>query len=185
MCEPKLANGVSLPMTPSTVATCSTTVGERICISTVCDPKNNQCGFALGEGPCTSTAECDTGTCNPKTMTCALPQGDAGTDTGKDAGKDAGSGCHADTDCKTGNYCAGNGACTPTQPTGQTCTLSAECQSNDCFGGVCSTVVSSGSGLFCAMREPGSSHGSGSGGVLGLLLALAGVGYRRRRTRST
>ncbi len=207
VCVAKLANGTSLPSTPSNVATCSVTVGQRVCISGVCDTTTNQCGDALGHGPCTSSAQCITGICDPLTQLCTLP--DAGVDggvksdasvkgdasTGKDAGtkkdgglqKDATTSvdgavvCHKDTDCSTDDYCGSSGVCTPKLPTGATCERESECQSGDCASGVCSTVVSSGNGLFCAVRESGSQGGGRDGGVFGLMLALAGVGRRRAR----
>ncbi len=199
--------GPPSPSSPSNVATCSVTVGQRVCISGVCDTTTNQCGDALGHGPCTSSAQCITGICDPLTQLCTLP--DAGVDggvksdasvkgdasTGKDAGtkkdgglqKDATTSvdgavvCHKDTDCSTDDYCGSSGVCTPKLPTGATCERESECQSGDCASGVCSTVVSSGNGLFCAVRESGSQGGGRDGGVFGLMLALAGVGRRRAR----
>ena len=174
MCEPKLANGVSLPSTPASVATCTATVGQRVCLSTVCDTKSNQCGYGLGDGPCTTTAECTKGACNSQTMLCALAS---------DAGADGGAACHVDTDCSTGNFCGSTATCTPTLPTSSTCTRAAQCQSAECSGGVCSVVVSSGGA--CSVRGPGSEHDDANGGLLGLLFAVGFVGYGRRRRSVT
>jgi hypothetical protein len=44
LCTAKIANGKPLPTTPSSVATCTAAVGKRVCISGVCDPKDNDCG---------------------------------------------------------------------------------------------------------------------------------------------
>ena len=179
MCTAKEANGTLLPSTPATVATCSTTVGQRVCLSTVCDTKTNKCGFATGDGPCTDNAECVDGMCDDTTETCGAM--DAGTDAGTDAGAVQ---CHVDSDCRTDHFCSSSSVCTPTLPTGGTCDRAAECQSNDCIAGVCSVVVSSGSGLLCAVREPGSTGTTGAG-IFGLVFALAGAGLRRRRTQAS
>jgi uncharacterized repeat protein (TIGR01451 family) len=186
-CEAKLTNGTKLPTTPTTVATCTTAVGARVCLSTVCDSKDNTCGFEVGDGPCTSTAECDKGTCQASTKTCQLiaPPVDAGvdsgTDSGSDAGHDAGEGCKKDDDCTSGNYCTSAHACAPTLPEGATCTLSSQCQSDLCNAGICSVVISSGNGVACSVQEPGRSGESSGAGVFGLGLAFAGVAARRRR----
>jgi hypothetical protein len=171
MCEAKEVNGKPLPSTPTTVATCSEAVGKRVCVSTVCDTKTNKCGFATGDGPCASNAECVDGVCDEKAHTCGA------TDSGIDAGPQ----CHDDSDCATDHFCASDGACTPSLPTGATCDRARECQSEDCIAGVCSIVVGSGSGLLCAVREPGGFRGIGTGGLVGLLAGLAGAGLRRRR----
>jgi hypothetical protein len=167
MCEAKLVNGKPLPSAPSSVATCSAAVGKRVCLSAVCDPKTEACGFAVGDGSCTNDAECVDGTCDEKTHTCGE--------------MDAGAGCHKDTDCTQGHFCASDEKCTPTLPKGGTCDRSSECQSNDCIAGICSIIVSSGGGLSCSVHEAGSSRGAGDAGLFGLALALAGAGARRRR----
>jgi hypothetical protein len=175
MCEAKEVNGKPLPSTPTTVATCSESAGKRVCVSTVCDTKTNKCGFATGDGPCASNVECVDGMCDEKTHTCGV----------MDSGVDAGAKCHDDSDCATGRFCASDGACTPSLPTGGTCDRARECQSDDCTAGVCSTVVGSGNGLLCAVREPGGFRGTGTGGLVGLLVGLAGAGRRRRRKGAT
>jgi len=175
MCTAKEVNGTPLPSMPATVATCSTVVGQRVCLSTVCDTKTNECGFATGDGPCTGNAECVDGMCDDKTETCGA----------MDAGSDAGAAqCHADSDCTTAHFCSSSSVCTPTLPTGGACDRAAECQSNDCIAGVCSVVVSSGSGLLCSVREPGGTGSTGAG-IFGLVFALAGAGLRRRRAQAS
>jgi hypothetical protein len=156
MCVPKLANGAPLPSTPSNVATCSASVGASVCASGVCD-KDNACGYAVGDGPCTSGLVCRSTDCDTTTMVCVSP--DAGTDAGADAGADAG-----------------------LLPVGAACTSSAQCADDDCSSGVCGgVVIGSGNGLVCAMRAgKGGSDGDGAFGLVGLLLAAAGVARRRR-----
>jgi MYXO-CTERM domain-containing protein len=167
MCEAKLVNGKPLPSTPSSVATCSAAVGKRVCVSSVCDPKTGACGFAVGDGSCTSNAECVDGMCDETTHTCGE--------------MDAGAKCHKDTDCGKEHFCASDGTCTPTLPTGGTCDRPTQCQSNDCTAEVCSIVVSSGGGLSCSVRQVGGAGDAGDVGLFGLALALAGAGVRRRR----
>jgi uncharacterized repeat protein (TIGR01451 family) len=163
MCVPKLANGTSLPTTPSNVATCTAEVGTRVCISGVCDPKNNQCGLAPGDGVCTSNAQCDNGDCNTAAGTCS------GTSTGADGGaRDGGA-----RDATVGD--GGN------LPEGDPCSNDSQCQSRFCVSNICSIVVTSGSGIFCAVQAPGESGDANGTALIGCALALAGVGARRRR----
>jgi hypothetical protein len=58
------------------------------------------------------------------------------------------------------------------------------CQSDECANGICSTVVSSGSGIFCSVEAPGlGSRGGTDVSLGGLFAAFAGATYRRRRRR--
>src|SRR5262249_27153694 len=54
MCTPKLDNGKPLPMMATEVGKCDETVGMRVCKSGVCDKKDDACGYADGDGPCTA-----------------------------------------------------------------------------------------------------------------------------------
>jgi uncharacterized repeat protein (TIGR01451 family) len=164
MCVPKLANGTMLPSTPSTVSVCTAAVGTRVCLSGVCDPKDNTCGLAAGDGPCQNAGQCRNDTCNPTTMTCSAP------------------GCTSDSDCSAADFCNSSGACTPKLPLGGACTGNDQCQGAYCQGGVCSAIIGSGNGLLCAARESGDS-GSGGAGILGLMLAAAAGLSRRSRRR--
>jgi hypothetical protein len=161
-CVPKLPNGTVLPMTPATVAKCSMAVGMRVCLSGVCDPADNTCGLADGDGPCASNADCRDGSCDPTTRTCTPPPS-----------------CTKDEDCKAGDFCK-MGACLPQLPSGAACTAATQCQSGACEDGVCNDIVGVGSGL-CATQAPGGGGGAGGGAALaGLLLAACGLARRRR-----
>ncbi len=160
-CVPKLANGTPLPAAPASVATCSTAVGLRVCVSTVCDPKDNTCGFATGDGPCAGDPECRNMLCDPVQHTCT--------------------GCATDSDCPADDFCAPDGACTLRLPTGSTCDRSAQCQGDLCLGDVCSAPVGSGNGATCAARGTGSSGSEGAAGVLGLVLAAILLSRRAGR----
>jgi MYXO-CTERM domain-containing protein len=127
----------------------------RVCVSGVCD-KDNLCGYADGDGPCSSDNVCRSDDCDTTSMTCVSP--DAGMGTGG-GGTDAGM---------------------IKLPFGAACTTSEECVTNNCTNGVCSEVVGSGNGIFCSVRaDQGSGEGEGALGVFGLMLAAAGL--RRRR----
>jgi MYXO-CTERM domain-containing protein len=118
-CVAKIANGQPVPTiaghTPTLNGVCTTAVGTDVCVSGVCDPKDNECGYANGDGPCTSTtasvcqsgscsttgkckpvggclvsADCansSTPVCDTATSQCVAGTGDAGTgDAGADSG---------------------------------------------------------------------------------------------------
>ncbi len=78
-CTPKLANGTQIPAvtghSPALAGTCSTVVAAAVCQSGVCDPATNDCGFALGDGPCTGEGQCVSGACafSGSTMVCTAP----------------------------------------------------------------------------------------------------------------
>jgi MYXO-CTERM domain-containing protein len=103
------------------------------------------------------------GTCDPATMTCSSI------------------GCTKDTDCPAADFCKSDGTCTPKLPNGKACDASSQCQSDLCQDKVCNGLVASGNGLICAVTGgAGSSGDDGAFGVLGLMLAAAGLARRRR-----
>jgi Cys-rich repeat protein len=212
VCTPQLANGTGMPTdvdhtNPTLNGTCTTAAATVVCKSGVCDTKDNECGYGDGEGPCTSSngatvcqsgvcasggangglcvacasnSECPSGTkCNSTTnvcVRCATPS--CATTT-----VDAGPACQTDENCPQGDYCTASGACAPTLPEGASCTRATECQSDQCTLGICSIVVSSGSGIFCSVRAPGDSENGGGVGLFACAMALAGARFRRRRYR--
>jgi MYXO-CTERM domain-containing protein len=116
-CTPKLANGTSIPtdaphINPTLDGDCTPAAATLVCQSAVCDTKDNKCGYANGDGPCSSTnagtvcrsgacstngtcepmggcnvdGDCPGETCNTTTHTCqALPDAGTPTDGGADA----------------------------------------------------------------------------------------------------
>ena len=57
-CTPKLANGsrcrpIAAHTNPTLDGTCTPAAGALVCSSGVCDTKDNDCGYANGDGPCT------------------------------------------------------------------------------------------------------------------------------------
>jgi hypothetical protein len=162
MCVPKLPNGTALPSTPSSVAMCTAAVGARVCVSGVCDPKDNTCGLANGDGVCADSEQCRNNSCDSATMTCVMPA------------------CAVDAQCPSGDYCTTAGACAPKLPLGQTCSGNNQCQSGDCQQ-VCTEIIGSGNGLSCAASESRSTGEGGGAALVGLLLAAAGISRRSRR----
>ena len=61
-------------MNPTLDGTCSAAAGMLTCQSGVCDPKDNDCGLADGDGPCANSEQCRNGNCNMDTMKCTAPK---------------------------------------------------------------------------------------------------------------
>src|SRR5262249_28476291 len=122
-CVPKLINGTPVPNimghTPTLDGTCTATVGTAVCLSTVCDTKDNECGLGNGDGPCDATSGatvCRSGVCD-KDGSCGLADGDGPCTTGDGAvvcrsgscnggvcGK-GGAPCAKDADCSSSQFC--------------------------------------------------------------------------------
>ncbi len=136
-CTAKLADGTPLPTMPVSVATCSASVGARVCQSGVCDPASDRCGSAA---------------------------------------------CTKDSDCPSGDYCRSDGTCVTKVSEGGACDGSNQCVDGDCQDEVCQGLIASGNGLFCAAARVGAgSQGEGGAfGLVGLMLAAAGLARRRR-----
>jgi uncharacterized repeat protein (TIGR01451 family) len=101
-CVEKLVNGSAVPSvgghTPALAGSCTTAVGVAVCVSGACDAKDNKCGYANGDGPCTSAnagVVCRAGACSQASV-CRTP-----------------SGCVIDADCDTASqYCdTASGTC--------------------------------------------------------------------------
>jgi hypothetical protein len=89
-CQSRLANGLPIPTDaahdkPTLTGTCTAPAATLVCQSGVCDVKDNECGYANGDGPCTpgdgGAAVCRSGACGAS-GTCE-PAG----------------GCNSDSDC--------------------------------------------------------------------------------------
>ncbi len=165
LCTEKLENGKRLPADPARVSSCSAAVGSAVCQSGVCDPADDTCGIAAGDGPCGNADQCRATRCDADTMKCATA-------------------CSNETDCTTGEYCAPSG-CSLRLPTGGVCSTSNQCLSHDCHDGVCSTVVGSGAGQACATNATGAPGSDWGVGIVGLLLSATILARRRRNTRAS
>lgn len=68
-CAPKLTNGKQVPSVaghaPALAGRCTVGVGAAVCLAGVCDTVDNACGYASGDGPCTTaeSSACRSGTC--------------------------------------------------------------------------------------------------------------------------
>ncbi len=72
-CQAPLPNGAPIPTdtphsNPTLNGTCNAPAATLVCASKVCDAKDNKCGYADGDGPCSAAdaggAVCRSGTCN-------------------------------------------------------------------------------------------------------------------------
>jgi hypothetical protein len=142
-CTPQIANGGAVPTdgahtNPTLNGTCTTQVGTLVCQSGVCDTRDNDCGYANGDGPCTIAnggTVCRSGNCSTN-GTCE-PTG----------------GCNVDADCTTGHWCdetahackakLANGTTIPTDGAHTNPTLNGTCTGAAgglvCISGVCDT----------------------------------------------
>ncbi|MFT3768517.1 MAG: hypothetical protein QM820_23980 [Minicystis sp.] len=142
-CTPKLPNGTAIPTVPghnpALVGICTDGAGPVVCASGVCDKADNQCGYALGDGPCTAAnamTVCRSGACSTN-GTCMPPGG-----------------CNVDLDCAAGNWCnisahacspqIGNGGVMPSDPGHASPVLNTTCSDAAaalvCVSGVCDTA---------------------------------------------
>ncbi len=139
LCAPKLANGAPIPNDPSHAipkldGTCSFEVGKAVCASGACDPVDDKCGLADGDGPCTQAeaAICRSGQCSHN-GTCTVKGG-----------------CNIDVDCLGGQWCApsthecrdalANGQPMPSDPAHGKPTLDGTC-SAEAAALVCASAV--------------------------------------------
>ena len=108
-CVAKLPNGAGVPTVaghaPVLDGTCTTAVGAGVCASAVCDPSDDKCGYASGNGPCTMAnagTVCREGACTAGGV-CTSPVD-----------------CQVDADCDTQfQYCdTGVNKCSPKLPNG-------------------------------------------------------------------
>jgi hypothetical protein len=142
-CTAKIANGGAVPSdpphtNPTLNGVCTSGAGALVCVSAVCDTKDNECGYANGDGPCTLAnggVVCRSGACSTN-GTCE-PAG----------------GCDVDADCTAGHWCdesmhtctatLPNGGAIPTDPPHANPTLNGMCTSGAgtlvCTSGVCDT----------------------------------------------
>jgi hypothetical protein len=110
-CTPALPNGAAVPtdgkhMSPTLNGSCTTDAALLVCQSTVCDTRDNDCGYANGDGPCTAADAgklCRSQTCSTHAPLC-MPAG----------------GCAVDADCAATEYCdTPSSMCVSKLPNGQ------------------------------------------------------------------
>lgn len=163
-CVAKLANGTALPAKPAEVAQCTMDVGARVCVSGICDTKDDTCGLAPGDGSCKDDSACRTTLCDVAKGTCKPAP------------------CASDSACAPGQFCGIDGSCISALAPGGLCTRSSQCASNLCEAGQCQDPNAS-SGCSTPASTPASTPDSGrpdSKGAL-TLLGLAALAWTRRR----
>jgi MYXO-CTERM domain-containing protein len=205
-CTAKLANGTSVPvdaphMNPTLDGACTLAAAVLVCVSGVCDTKDNKCGYANGDGPCSASSagvvcrsgacstngtcepmggcnvdgDCPGETCNTTTHTCQASTTDGGTpDAGGDAGTaDSGKDASMPTDGGSGAEAGGDGGVSP----GGDGAVAAE----DASSG--SGAYLDGGGLSCGVTS-GADGSAPAGFILGAVGLLA-FGRRRRSKRAS
>ena len=116
LCTPTLANGAPVPTdgphtNPTLSGMCSPAAGALVCISGVCDTRDNDCGYANGDGPCTvgnADVVCRSTVCDTDGK-CGYANGDGPCTAANGANLCRSGVC--DTDGKCG-YANGDGPCT-------------------------------------------------------------------------
>ncbi len=172
VCTPKLPNGSGIPTdgphtSPTLNGTCTAAAAALVCVSGVCDVKDNKCGFLNSDGPCTVAnggVVCRSGVCDPD-LKCGYADGDGPCTAGNQgtvcrSGScssnglcQPANGCNVDADCSGGKWCNESAhACTDKLPNGTgiptdgphtsptlngTCTAAAGALV--CVSGVCDT----------------------------------------------
>ncbi|MGZ3472877.1 MAG: hypothetical protein ACXWUG_00255, partial [Polyangiales bacterium] len=170
-CKAKLDNGEPIPTvtghTPAVSGTCTSTAATVVCKSAVCDPVDNKCGLADGDGPCTSSTVCRSDVCSGGV--CGAPDG--GTDAGEDGGDtgvtDTGMASDSGGEDSSIEVDAASDAETDAETDGAT----TNADSGTLEGGGCS----------CTVPHSENESSSNKGLVMvGAALAIAGLRRRRR-----
>ncbi len=189
-CQPKLANGASLPQsTGPGVSYCTAGLAPR-CASGLCTSNGmtSSCVAPAGEA-CTQASQCAAGVCN--NGVCGRPNGASGCTVSSAAaiclsGFCSSSGycvpsagaCAADTDCTAGNYCAvTTNACKPKVADGQVvpadgrfavCTVTSA--ASQCLSGGCdprTNLCHGGGGASCTQASDCASGNCSGNGLCG------------------
>jgi len=178
-CKPRLANGSPMPTdvphsNPTLDGNCVPAAAALVCQSAVCDYADDECGYAVGHGPCTAetgAVVCRSGVCSTNGL-CQRVDG-----------------CNVDADCPEGKWCSestgaclprlGNGAAIPTDAPHMGPTLDGSCTDDAatlvCASGVCDTrddACGFATGIGpCTVADEGSvcrtGHCGTTGGVEG------------------
>jgi MYXO-CTERM domain-containing protein len=155
-CLAQLPNGSSIPtdaphMNPTLDGSCTPAAGTLVCESGVCDGSDNRCGYANGNGPCTSMnggTVCRSGQCS-MSGTCE-PMG----------------GCNRNADCTN-----------PNLPVCDTTSHTCSAKSGTGGGGGNGLTRTFFGGGFCGV----TSSGEAGGDALAVALVLLMLGWRARR----
>ncbi len=152
LCKPTLPNGTTIPTDPPhagppLVGMCTMAAGALVCTSGVCDPSNNECGYANGDGPCTGSNGdfvCQSGVCDSDGK-CGYVNGDGPCVPGVNVVVCRSTVCDTDGLC---GYADGDGPCTMA--------TSGECRSGMCSNngdcepmGGCNVDADCAAGTWC------------------------------------
>jgi MYXO-CTERM domain-containing protein len=111
VCIPKTPNAQPVPnLAPDTNGECTPAVGQRVCVSAVCEESDDQCGLKNGS-PCNEQKpeQCRSTICFPTDDLCGKPVGEPCTGDGECRSDDCNNGfctgCDEDSDCAAGKIC--------------------------------------------------------------------------------
>lgn len=111
VCIPKTPNAQPVPnLQPDTTGECTPAVGQRVCVSAVCEPDDDKCGLKNGS-PCDEQKpqQCRSTICFPTDDLCGKPVGEPCTGDGECRSDNCNNGfctgCTADTDCAGNKVC--------------------------------------------------------------------------------
>lgn len=172
-CTPTLANGTGMPndpphTSPTLNSTCTVAAATLVCTSAVCDPADNKCGLANGDGICSAAngaTVCRSAVCDPDNK-CGYAVGDGPCSAANaatvcrsgacstNAKCMPAAGCNVDADCSGGKWCneaahtctakLTNGTTLPNDPPHTSPTLNATCTTAAatlvCVSTVCDTA---------------------------------------------
>ena len=165
ICQPETPNGATVPGGSCGI---DDAVGARACASRVCDSNGNDCGYANGDGPCATDAQCQSGICDRGNCS-AGNSGDAGS--GDASSNDAGAGdAGHDASSDSGTIVTMRNDAGSSPPSGDGSAASAPPDNEHLSGG----------GLSCSMRQ--GSTGSARFDLIALAVGFA-TWRRRRRPR--
>lgn len=154
-CTLKLTNGTAIPSDsphtgPTLTGKCSADAGTLVCQSLVCDVADDKCGYAVGDGPCTSA----TGGTVCRSTACS-----------KNGFCEPMGGCNVDADCSMGQWCDESmNACLPTLPNASALPTDAP-HTSPTLDGTCSaaagTLVCTSGACDTKDNECGYANGDG------------------------
>jgi hypothetical protein len=147
-CAVKLAAGTScFDGTDCSTGNCV----DGVCCDTTCTGQCKACDVKGSLGTCTDVTDAPHGT---RTSCAPYVCGGGACRTG----------CSADTQCSTGNYCDGTGKCVPALNNGKACIAGTQCTSGFCVDGYCCGTACTGACQTCS-KTPGTCQNVTAGTV--------------------
>lgn len=169
VCIPKTPNTQPVSnLPPDTNGQCTPAVGQRTCLSGVCEEDDDLCGLKNGS-PCSGVAErCRSTICFPTDQVCGLPVGEPCTGDGQCRSNDCNNGVC--TGCDEDSDCAGTKICDkPKRECVDGCRPGADAGADGGGKGLCAPgqecVPRDGSDIGDCRPKPDNDGGAGDGGV--------------------